>query len=155
MTIIVYDGKTLAIDNAAVKDGIKTPIIKSWTTMAGEVLTGIGNAAQIALMRDWYTAGASPDAFPASQRDGNPWCDFIVCNSQGLKRYEKTPAAIDHAHFPCAFGMGKDVALGAMAAGATAERAAQIVEHFVPDCGHGINTITWKESGNETSKALN
>ena len=145
MSIIVYDGHTLVIDNAAMKEGIKVPIIKAWTNEAGEVMTGIGNAAQIALMRDWYVDGADPLAFPASQRDGNPWCDFIIASKGGLKRYEKTPSAIDHGQHKCAFGLGHEIAIGAMAAGADAKKAAFIVTQFHPYCGHGINSYVWEE----------
>lgn len=156
MTIIVYDGKSLAIDNAAIHEGIKVPLIKAFRNDAGDVITGVGNAAQLAIMRDWYAAGAKHETFPETQKTGNPWCELIVVNSTGLMRFENTPSAIVHAHHKCAFGIGKDIAYGALAMGATAEQAAGIVCQYHPDCGHGIVTFIWStDTGHETNKDLN
>lgn len=148
MTIIVYDGNELAIDNAGIHEGTKVPMIKSWSTPTGEIITGTGNAAQLALMRDWYAAGAKPEDFPASQSLGNPWCDLIVVNRSGLKRFENTPSAILHGKNKCAFGIGKDFAYGALAMGASASQAAAVALQYAPDTGHGIATFQWKDGLN-------
>lgn len=144
MSIIVYDGNELAIDNAAIHEGTKVPILKSWTNPhTGEVLTGVGNAAQIELMIDWHAAGAKAADFPESQRAANPWCELIVVSKAGLQRYETTPIPIRHGHNKCAFGVGKDFAYGALAMGATAAQAAAVALQYAPDTGHGIATYNW------------
>lgn len=156
MTIIVYDGQSLAIDNAATHEGVKVPLIKAFRSDNGDVVTGVGNAAQLALMRDWYAAGADPNSFPPTQRLGSPWCELIVVNATGLIRFENTPSAIVHARHKCAFGIGKDIAYGALAMGATAEQAACIVCQYHPDCGHGVMTFIWSDGdGPATNKSLN
>lgn len=155
MTIIVYDGHSLAIDNAGVHEGIKVPLVKAFRCNDGSVITGVGNAAQIALMRDWYVNGAKSEEFPESQRQGNPWCELIVVDKDGLTRYEHTPSAVMHARHKCAFGVGKDIAYGALAMGATAEQAATIVTQYHPDCGHGVMTFIWSTDDKRTNKNLN
>ncbi len=148
MTIIAYDGETLCVDGAAVQQGIKHELTKSWQ-FGTEVITGEGDYTQIAAMRAWYEAGADPDKFPATQRVGMPWCQLIVVGPKGLRRYEKSPVPVDHGHNRCAFGVGKDFAYGALAVGATAELAVYAASQFVPDCGHKPSIYVWKGVTNE------
>lgn len=154
MTIIVYDGVTLAMDGAGIHEGAKVPIVKAWQTIGDEVVAGVGNAAQIAVMRDWYTAGAKSETFPETQRASNPWCELIVVGKHGLKRYENTPSAIQHGHHKCAFGVGKDFAYGALGAGADAQKAAQVALSYAPDTGHGIILFQWKDGNATTTRSI-
>jgi hypothetical protein len=149
MTIIAYDGETLCVDGAASHDGVKYELTKVWL-FKGCAITGVGDASQIAVMRSWYEAGAVPAEFPVTQRIGVPWCQLIVVDHRGLKRYDREPVPIDHEHHKCAFGAGKDFAYGALAVGATAELAVHAVSQFVPDCGHSSTTYQWKVA-NETT----
>jgi hypothetical protein len=151
MTIIVYDGSELAIDNAAIHDGTKVPILKAWAAPSGEVITGIGNAAQLAVMRDWYLAGAKREDFPQTQRESSPWCELIVVSKDGLKRYENLHLPVQHGHHKCAFGIGKDFAYGALGMGATAAQAAEVALRYAPDTGHGIGTYNWRTENGKSS----
>lgn len=152
MTIIVYDGDELALDGAAIHEGTKVPIVKAWTSPTGEVITGIGNAAQIAVMRDWYLDGAKRDDFPLTgQREGNPWCELIVASRDGLRRYENLHLPVQHGKNKCAFGVGKDFAYGALAMGATASQAAEVALKYAPDTGHGIHTYNWRTDNGKSA----
>jgi len=70
-------------------------------------------------MVHWYKSGADVGAWPDIQKTDD-WARLIVFGSHGLKYYEQTPIAINVEDPFFAFGSGMDVALGAMAMGATA-----------------------------------
>ncbi len=156
MTIIVYDGDELCIDNAGIHEGTKVPMVKSWHVPGtGEIVTGVGNAAQIAVMRDWYIRGAVAEDFPEDQRDAFQWCELIVVSKRGLIRYENLPSPIVHGKNKVAFGVGKDFAYGALGMGATASQAAAVALKYAPDTGHGLATYNWKDADEPENKTVN
>jgi hypothetical protein len=144
MTIVVYDGECLAVDRAGSDGTRKWEQHKAWPGEGGEILTGVGPAATIMLMRDWYVKGADPAEFPVEQR-GADWCEFIVAGPDGLVRYEQSHIPIEHGQYKCAFGIGRDFAYGAMAAGADAKEAAFIACQFSNMCGAGLDVYTWRQ----------
>lgn len=139
MSVIVWDGFSLAVDNGATDGFSMWEADKVWVH-EGEFLTGTGHVSTILEMRDWYRSGADPTLFPFVQRVPETTCNFIVVNSTGLHRYERTHIPIDHGFRMCAFGHGKDFAYGALAMGATAEQAATIASKFSIHCGMGVTT---------------
>ena len=142
MTIVVWDGETLATDCAATDGAAKWQTTKAWyAQVAGQlvVLSGAGPVQTILSMREWYKRGAIPDELPQAQTSPH-WCHFIVVTSEGLLRYEQGPYPIEHGRNKCAFGEGKDFAYGAMAMGATAAEAVAVCNDFSPSCGLGVNT---------------
>lgn len=144
MTIVVYDGETLVIDRSG-SDGVrKWEQIKAWFHPSGEIVTGVGPATTVMLMRDWYLNGADPSKFPREQK-GRDWCEFIVVGIDGLVRYEQSHVPIDHGKYKSAFGSGRDFAYGAMAAGADAKEAALIACEFSNMCGAGFDVYSWRE----------
>lgn len=136
MTVLVWDGKTLATDGAATDGRAKWPSTKAWRH-GGVILSGAGPLQAILEMRDWYRNGARPVDFPNVQK-GPSWCHFIVVSKAGLFRYEQSPVPVEHGTMQCAFGEGKEFAYGALAMGATAAQAVEIVNKFCPTCGHGV-----------------
>ena len=145
MTTIVFDGDSLAIDNAGLHGGTLMPVVKSWLLPNNVVATGIGDGAQISLMVEWYKDGADPEKFPASQRIATPWCELIIVKGDGLFRYERSAFPIQHGFNRCAFGTGKDFAYGALAMGATATEALHIAAHFDPTTGQGATIYKLKD----------
>ncbi len=138
MTVIVWDGKTLATDAGAADETAMWKTIKAWRY--GEViLSGAGPLASILAVRAWYMAGAVPNEFPSVQQTPQ-FCHFVVVTAEGLFRYEQSPHPIQHGFEPCAFGVGKDFAFGALAMGADARRAVEIANEHSPYCGMGVHT---------------
>jgi hypothetical protein len=140
MSIVVWDGSTLATDCAA-SDGVaqwKTE--KAWYFGEGEdrlILSGTGPLHSILEMREWFKAGFKPSEFPTIQTT-HP-CHFIVVSpAQGLYRYESTHIPIVHGQEKCAFGQGREFAYGALATGATAQRAVEITNEYSVHCGLGV-----------------
>jgi len=140
MSVVVWDGMTLATDKSASNGNIHHCIDKAWV-YKDVLLTGTGSLGGILAMREWYKAGAKPEGFPEIQK-GNNWCHFIVVTEHGLERYEQSPIPIEHGRNACAFGSGQDIAYGALAMGANAEQAVGIANQYVADCGHGVDVFT-------------
>ncbi len=148
MSIVVWDGKVLATDRAASDGAVMWETIKAWYHTRSErsyILTGVGSLSHILLMRDWYIRGHAPDEFPKEQR-GAQWCHFLVVSSKGLWRFEQLPVAIEHGTTPCAFGVGREIAFGALAMGASAYEAVEIVNKHSPHSGMGVATYELGEN---------
>ncbi len=142
MTIIVWDGTTLATDRAATDGAAQWETEKAWVTyteIGKVILSGAGPLQTILTMRDWFKAGALPNEFPSVQLSPQ-FCHFVVITPLGLSRYEQGPIPIEHGRLKCAFGEGKDFAYGAMAAGANAATAVAIANEHSVHCGLGVAT---------------
>ncbi len=153
MTIIVYDGKTLATDKMAIDQDIKQSTNKAWYAQHPQlgkvIISGAGELNKIQDMMSWYLKGAEPDKFPKSQMS-TPFCQFIVITKRNgyasnLLRWEQHPAPIKMGESIYAIGQGSHFAYGAMAMGASAEQAVQVANRFSIFCGLGVDTYTLVE----------
>lgn len=140
MTVIVWDGTTLATDKAASDGVIQWKSEKAWYHGDGDnriIVSGAGPLHSIMAMKKWFIGGFDGNTFPSIQIT-DP-CHFIVVSPvMGLYRYEGGPAPIDHGHDACAFGEGREFAYGALAMGATAAVAAGIACEYSVHCGLGV-----------------
>jgi len=142
MTVVVWDGETLAADRAATDGAAQWETEKIWeSVILGRriLISGAGPVQTILDMRNWYSAGARPNKFPNTQFQPTTWCHFVVVDSSGLKRWEQGLNPIVHGTNKCAFGEGKDFAYGAMEMGADAVRAVEIANKFSVHCGLGVS----------------
>jgi len=140
MTVIAWDGKTLAADKQRSFSGTTGRTTKLFRIASGEVLAIAGNEAMGRLLVDWYVNGANPTEWPEAQKTED-WARLVVASKSGLKYFEKFPVAIELQEPFYAFGSGMDVALGALAMGATAERAVEVASQFIDSCGGGIDAM--------------
>lgn len=146
MTVVVFDGKTCAVDSGAIA-GTTIHTIEKWWVRDEEFITGAGNASHVAALAEWFIDGAALDKFPPRvllQRDA----ELIVVTALGVRRFEASPFSIDHGLTKCAFGEGRDFAYGALAMGATAQKAAEIACRFSPACAGPIVVCRWDKKGN-------
>lgn len=140
MTIIAWDGKTLAADKRMSSGGMPrttTKIFRVRTSLCGAA----GNADQCAEMIAWFKSGAEESKFPSSQRDKDDWATLVVIDKDGIRFYERTP-------YPCvvedkfyATGSGRDFATAAMHCGKSAREAVEIASLFDIGCGNGIDEL--------------
>ena len=141
MTVIVFDGSTCAVDSGAASETTMFRVRKFWM-ISDQLITGAGETSHVAAMAEWYLAGAQPQDFPPmilAKRDA----ELVVIDSQGVRRYEASPYAVDHGNTKCAFGGGRDFAYGALAMGANAAQAAKIACEFSTVCAEPIHTFYW------------
>jgi len=143
MTVIVWDGETLATD-ASASDGLaKWSSLKAWYHGEGEdrvILSGTGSLHVILAMRNWFMDGALLNELPSIQCTSH-FCHFLVVSPYvGLYWYEQGNISIEHGYKPIAFGEGMEVALGALFMGATSEEAVKAANQHSVHCGPGVKT---------------
>lgn len=136
MSVVAYDGRTLAADCQATNVDMRTRVSKMLKTPRA-VLAWVGDHERGLVLADWYCNGAKPEDWPAFQRT-DKWCRLVAMTPTGLYEYEQEPFAqrVTDRHFAC--GSGRDYAIGAMAAGASAVRAVEIASQYNVYCGMGV-----------------
>jgi hypothetical protein len=139
VSIVAWDGKVLAADKQATNSGMKILSTKLWNLTNGITLAVAGGLPSGLAMKEWFVAGADPAKWPASQGTDD-WARLIVFDGVGLHTYEQICVPIRAMGDFEAWGSGRDFAMGAMAMGATAEKAVEIASSFSVDCGMGIDT---------------
>lgn len=140
MTVIAWDGKVLAADKRADVNGTGITTTKIKKLPSGEVVAFTGSASTGRVLMDWYESGADKSAWPESQ-SGDDWARLVVAAEGGISFYESHPVAVSVQDKFTAFGSGRDVALGALAMGATAVQAVEIASRFQSDCGNGCDSF--------------
>ena len=142
MTVIAWDGKSLAADKRAVSDTLIRTVAK--LCRVGEALVayaGDSDAGEEVLA--WFRDGHDPAKFPASQRDKTGWAGLLIVWPDGtLWKYERTPYPLKYPPQQFAIGSGRDFALAAMHLGKTAAEAVEVACVFDNGCGNGIDVLT-------------
>lgn len=141
MTVIAWDGKTLAADKLATMSGNIARTVRKIERF-GDVLLAMTGGWDVAVeIREWYKAGAVPTAFPPRARDDI--ATLIVFKRNGaIDTYASGPFPMPIEAKQIAFGSGRDYAEAAMHLGKTASEAVAVACHFQTDCGNGIDTLT-------------
>jgi len=137
MTVIAWDGKTLAADKQATFGGTPVPFTKLFRSGA-EMIGCSGSVSESLQFVEWYRKGEPADSKPAVE-DG--FAALVVQNGK-LYRYEKQLVALPMDVTIWGAGSGADYAIGAMAAGCSAVEAVEIACRFDIHCGLGIDSIT-------------
>ena len=141
MTVIAWDGKTLAADKRATSGG---GIARSVTKIErfGESLLAITGGWDVAAeMREWFKAGADPEKFPAKARDDVATL-IVIRSGAPIVTYSAGPFPMPIEADFIAFGSGRDYAEAAMFLGHDAAEGVRVASHFQTDCGNGIDTLT-------------
>lgn len=141
MSVVVWDGKTLAADRQGVccdmaytESKMAVQMNDSWKV----VCAWTGVACYGRELAKWYFDGADKDHWPDFQNDKDDWCRLIVADANGCRTYEMRPyATVVHDPF-MAWGSGRDFAMGALAMGADARLAVEIASRFSATCGRGV-----------------
>ena len=141
MSVLAWDGKTLAADKRVTSAGLARTTTKIFRFE--NCLLGItGNIDQGMEMIDWYRNGQNPKEFPASQRDKDDWALLVVVDKNGVGFYERTPFRCNVEDRIFAAGSGRDYALAAMHFGKSAFEAVAVASFFDVNCGNGIDELT-------------
>lgn len=136
MSVIVWDGKTLAVDRGINDGHVSVPVNKSWQLDNGVIIAGVGSVYDIFLMKAWVIEGRNSARFPKV----SPQSHFVIVSPvSGLQRYSAEPIAISHRFHPVALGSGRDFAYGALAVGATAKQAAEAAAKYCVTCSPEID----------------
>lgn len=138
MTVIAYDGRTVAADKLAISSGLCRTTTKLFR-IRDEVVTINGDAAFGMLLVAWYDDGANPTDYPKCDHDDVPANLTVFGWRKPVKQYEYggVPVVFEDSIF--ATGCGRDFALAAMEMGADAIRAVEIACKYEASCGMGID----------------
>jgi 20S proteasome alpha/beta subunit len=145
MTVIAWDGRTLAADKRVTCNGYPATTTKITRAPDGALIGGAGDSDAIAVLRKWYMDGASPDAFPNNGCDGDCRARLLVITPSGqvtMYLSEPVPITLDDKRF--AIGSGADFALAALHLGHTARKAVEIACALDTGCGNGIDVLRLK-----------
>ncbi len=141
MTVIAWDGQTLAADKLACSGATRGTVTKI-RRFGGELLAVAGNLSIGMEMAAWYEAGAKPADYPASNRNLNEGASLIVVKpDRTVWKYESSPYPFQCEGAFQAFGSGDESAKVAMACGKTAAEAVGLVSMFNTGCGNGCDTL--------------
>lgn len=141
MTVIAWDGKTLAADKLVSYGTTKGTVTK--IMRHGAELLGVTGTVSVGLeMVEWYRSGADPDKFPASNRKEDAGSSLILIRADGTAwKFESGPHPY-RIEDPCpAWGCGDQAAMVAMACGLSARDAVLMAQRFDSGCGNGVDTL--------------
>jgi hypothetical protein len=141
MTVIAWDGKTLAADKLACFGNTKGTVTKIFRH--GAELVGItGTLSTGQEMFEWYKAGAKPTEFPSSNRGADKGSSLVVIRADKTAwKYESGPYPFQMEDPQCAWGCGDETAKVAMACGLNARDAVLMTIRFNTGCGNGVDTL--------------
>lgn len=141
MTVIAWDGKTLAADKLACFGATRGTVTKIFRS--GNCLLAVaGNLSAGMELLQWFKAGAEPADYPPGNRVENQGASLIVVRpDRTVWKFESSPYAFRVEGDFCAFGCGDESALIAMECGKTAQEAVEIASKYNTGCGNGIDTL--------------
>lgn len=141
MTIIVWDGKTLAADKRATYGDIICTV-KKIERIHGLLVAGAGDLQFIQPMFQWVRDGRKPEEFPEHQKSKEEWQPILVIELDGTpSMYERSAYPIRYEHQFVVLGSGREFARAALHLGKTAEEAVQCAIELSHNCGNGIDTL--------------
>lgn len=142
MTVIAWDGRTLAGDRQSTFGAARSSTTKVRRLRNGFLFGAAGNSATCREMGAWIESGCRPDAFPQAQRAHDTYADCIVIDKHRqcwAYQMSPTPVLIESRFF--AFGAGSDFAMAAMHLGHRARVAVEVAIALCPSCGGEIDEI--------------
>jgi len=141
VTVIAWDGNTLAADKLVVNGNSKATLTKIFRV--GDLLVGLAGSISFASqMLNWIKEGRKPKDFPDSLKDKDDWVPAIVIEPNGrVLKYERTPYPTIIEDKFAAIGCGRDFALAAMALGKPAREAVKLASRLDNSCGNGVDVL--------------
>lgn len=142
MSIIVWDGKTLAADKQTNYGECRLPVTKIERAKSGALLGWVGVHSVGKAMVNWYNEGRSPINHPNKGLPSSDDASLLAITSDGVFLYEGTADPYQPETPFIALGSGSSFAYAALFAGADARRAVEITNLLCDSCGLGIDTLT-------------
>ena len=145
MTVIAWDGKTLAVDRLAVAGGMMLEQTKLFDLGDGEWAAITGQISKGLALVDWYKAGHIVKDWPECQK-GDDYSVLVIASKDGCKSFYDVPHSVPTQSEFEAWGSGAEYAMGAMAHGANAVEAVIATSEICNTCGLGFNAINVEHS---------
>ena len=141
MTVIAWDGKTLAADKMSCAAGYGYTVTKVHRLKGGGIVGFSGDGDHAVALLHWMNGGRIVADFPEAQKD-NDTCAFVVERDGSAWSFGKTahPVRLECPRY--AMGHGRDFALAAMHCGKTAREAVELTCSLDVFCGNGVDVLT-------------
>lgn len=147
MTVICWDGHTLAADKRAGGNDMPRTVTKIRRAKNGSLIGCTGTACGDMELMAWYEAGADADKFPAIHRDNAQSSHMIeITPDRKVRMYMNCPFPATFEDGNHAIGSGRDFAMAAMHIGKNAREAVEVAIALTATCGNGIDTLTLEAS---------
>jgi hypothetical protein len=144
VTVIAWDGKTLAADRACNIAGIHFEVtkVRRWKNA---IFALAGSGTRLEQLMAWYRDGADPAKYPPRPTEDEGSVFVVVDQPDGkprVRRFEGSgyPMLIESALY--ADGAARDVALAAMHCGKSARDAVLLANLLTAYCGNGVDELT-------------
>lgn len=137
MTVIAYDGRTLAADRQGTAGGYKFAVTK--LARIGSRRFGFaGDMAYLPMLISYFKGNG---AWPEFQKDKDTRLYTVMIRDGRIWKYESQPEPFQIFAEHYATGAGRDYATAAMHCGKTAAEAVQIASIYEESCGLGVDTL--------------
>lgn len=141
MTVIAWDGKTLAADKQATAGSLKRTVTKLRRLDSKRIAGVAGNMSAGVAMLKWLMS-KKKGRFPLDVESDEYSCSVLVIERGKILVYEGAPDPLEFEDECFAIGSGRDFALAAMHCGKTAAEAVLVTQQFDCGCGNGVDTLT-------------
>ena len=141
MSVVAWDGKTLAADKMSVYENTIIKTKKMRKLPSGEVFAWAGSVENALAVVKWYEDGQNDIEWPKCQ-ETNDYAQVVFLKDGKLYEFEQMPIPQEVTGFPRAWGSGATFALGAMAMGADAIKAVKITATLCNTVGLGVDHFT-------------
>lgn len=139
MTVIAWDGNTIAADSLANDAGLVRIVHKLLRVNDG-VIAVTGSMDQGLELQAWFEQGADPAKWPEFQKKDD-WTRLIRATREGCWWYERTPYPQRVIAPFTAFGSGRDFAIAAMHMGKSTREAVELACELTTECAGPVDVI--------------
>lgn len=130
MTTIAYRDGIMAADSGCFNEGLYEGEVDKISILHDVGVLGCcGEYGAILKVVEWLTGGGKPDEKPSLSRDSE-FAGLLVKRNGEVVHYQRGLRPLRMTADFHAIGSGRQIAVGAMAAGASAERAVRIACHY-------------------------
>jgi hypothetical protein len=149
MSVVVWDGTTLAADSLANNGDTCFPVTKIWKEQyvpegTTRLCGAVGGVQAITALRIWSSRGFIREEYPEEARLNK--ATLVVATPGHVNRYNGTALPIQSPlKSVLAIGEGSQYAYGALDMGATAEQAVAVAIKRSVHCNGEPVSITWSE----------
>mgnify|MGYP003629723869 CR=1 FL=1 len=140
MSVVVWDGYSLAADRQATNGGTISSITKI-KKIDNHLYGFVGSFDRSQILMAWVEAGKDPQEWPEFQSEEDSVYMIEITPDKKIFKYEREPIPFHVEELQAAIGCGKAFAYGALYMGATSVQAVEAASEFDIHCGKGVDLI--------------
>ncbi len=141
MTVVIWDGKTLASDRRITSGHTISTSIKIYRVQEG-IIGFAGNVSSIHEFLDWFQNDRHAITFPEKLKSEETGVQAIfIDKNKKIWQFDYSPSPFQITQKYAAIGSGDESALVAMECGKSAEQAVKVVCKFNSSCGGGVDML--------------